>query len=160
MDLLDVLAPVPVSRHGLIRLETARSTEFIDLTDRLQQLVERTRIHCGIVNVQTLHTTTAVVVNELEPLLLDDFSTLLEDAAPRDAAYRHDDLRCRTVNLTPDERVNGHAHCRALLLGSAVSLNVVDGRIRLGRWQRILMAEFDGPRPREISVVVMGEKRS
>ena len=75
-------------------------------------------------------------------------------------AYRHDDLRCRTVNLTPDERVNGHAHCRALLLGSAVSLNVVDGRIRLGRWQRILMAEFDGPRPREISVVVMGERRS
>jgi secondary thiamine-phosphate synthase enzyme len=160
MELLDVLAPVPVSRHALIRFETARPTEFIDLTDRLQQLVERTRIHCGLLNVQTLHTTTAVIVNELEPLLLDDFSTLLEDAAPRDAAYRHDDLSCRTVNLTPEERVNGHAHCRALLLGSAVSLNIVDGRIRLGQWQRVLMVELDGPRTREVSVVVMGEKRS
>ena len=160
MDLLDVLAPVSISRHALIRLETDRPMEFIDLTDRLQQLVERTRVHCGILNVQTLHTTTAVVVNELEPLLLDDFSTLLEEAAPRDATYRHDDLGCRTVNLTADERVNGHAHCRALLLGTAVSLNIVDGRIRLGQWQRILMAELDGPRTREISVVVVGEKRS
>jgi secondary thiamine-phosphate synthase enzyme len=160
MDLLDVLAPVPISCHALIRFDTTRSTEFIDLTDRLQQLVARTRVHCGILNVQTLHTTTAVVVNEMEPLLLDDFSTLLEGAAPRDASYRHDDLRCRTVNLTPDERVNGHAHCQALLLASAVSLNVVDGRIRLGRWQRVLMAELDGPRTREISVVVVGEKRS
>ena len=160
MDLLDVLAPVPISCHALIRLDTTRSTEFIDLTDRLQQLVARTRIHCGILNLQTLHTTTAVVVNELEPLLLEDFEALLEAAAPRNAGYRHDDLRCRTVNLTPDERINGHAHCRAVMLGSAVSLNVVDGRIRLGRWQRVLMAEFDGPRTRELSVVVVGEKRS
>jgi secondary thiamine-phosphate synthase enzyme len=159
IEVLEMLTPISICHHAVIRLNTARPTEFIDLTDRLQQMVARSRIHCGIVNVQTLHTTTAIVVNELEPLLLDDFSTLLEDAAPRAALYRHDDLSRRAVNVTPDERVNGHAHCRALLLGPAVSLNVVGGALRLGPWQRVLMAELDGPRTREISVVVLGERR-
>jgi secondary thiamine-phosphate synthase enzyme len=159
MEILEMLTPVPTYHHALIRLRSDHPTQFIDLTGRLQQIVERARIHCGIVNVQTLHTTTAVVVNELEPLLLDDFATLLDDAAPRHVPYRHDDVRQRTVNVTADERVNGHAHCRALLLGSSVSLNIVDGALRLGQWQRVLMAELDGPRTREISVVVMGERR-
>jgi secondary thiamine-phosphate synthase enzyme len=159
MEILEMLTPVTTCHHALIRLDTEHPTQFIDLTRRLQQIVERARIHCGIVNVQTLHTTTAVVVNELEPLLLDDFSTLLDDAAPRDVAYRHDDVCRRTVNVTVDERVNGHAHCRALLLGSAVSLNVVDGALRLGQWQRVLMVELDGPRTREISVITLGERR-
>src|SRR4029077_12479960 len=97
------------------------------------------------------------VVNELEPLLLDDFSSLLEQAAPHDAAYPPDDASVRTVNLTPDERAHGHSHCSALLLGSSVCLNVVDGRLRLGTWQRILMAELDGPRTRELSVLIVGE---
>jgi secondary thiamine-phosphate synthase enzyme len=158
-ELLDTFTPTSVSHHALIRLETQHPTEFVDLTERLQQMVARARIHCGVVNVQSLHTTVAIVVNELEPLLLDDFAALLEDLSPRASAYRHDDVHRRTVNLTPDERINGHAHCRAVLLGSTASLNVLDGKLRLGRWQRVLMVELDGPRPREISVIVMGERR-
>jgi secondary thiamine-phosphate synthase enzyme len=157
---MDTLAPnLSICRHASIRLNTQHATEFIDLTDRLEALVLRTRIDCGFVNVQTLHTTTAIVVNELEPLLLDDFTSLLEAAAPADLAYRHDDASIRTVNVTPNERVNGHAHCRALLLGSFVCLNVIDGRLQLGRWQRVLMAELDGPRSRDLSVVIVGEAR-
>ena len=67
-------------------------TQFIDLTDRLEALVAEAGIRFGFVNLQTLHTTTAIVVNEREPLLLADFATLLEHAAPRDAGYRHDDV--------------------------------------------------------------------
>ena len=159
IDVLELLTPIPVCHHAAIRIETEERIEFIDLTDRLQRLVARSRVHRGIVNVQALHTTTAIIVNELEPLLLDDFSALLERAAPGASSYCHDDVRRRTVNLTANERVNGHAHCRALLLGSAVSLNVADGRLTLGRWQRVLMVELDGPQPREISVVVLGERR-
>ena len=93
-------------------------------------------VRTGVVNVQTLHTTTAIVVNEHEPLLLADFVALLERAAPRRAEYRHDNWLLRTVNVTGDERANGHGHCRALLLGTSACLNVVDGRLRLGQWQR------------------------
>jgi secondary thiamine-phosphate synthase enzyme len=157
--LLELLTPLSICHHASICLDSERATEFIDLTDRLRQVVSRSRVHAGILNVQSLHTTTALVVNELEPLLLDDFAALLEETAPRTAAYGHDDVDRRKVNLTPDERANGHAHCRALLLGSAVSLNICDGALRLGQWQRVFMVELDGPRPREISVVVMGERR-
>ena len=154
---METLAPTSIYRHTKIRITTECPTQFIDLTDGLEALVAQAGIRFGFVNVQTLHTTTAIVVNEREPLLLFDFATLLENAAPRDAGYRHDDVTTRTVNVTPDERINGHAHCRALLLGPSACLNVIDGNLLLGRWQRVFMVELDGPRAREISVVILGE---
>ena len=156
---MDTLAPTSTCRHTKVRITTNRPTEFIDLTDRLRELVAEAGIRFGFVNVQTLHTTTAIVVNEFEPLLHADFSTLLQNLAPCDTRYRHDDVTARTVNLTADERVNGHAHCRALLLASSACLNVIDGRLLLGRWQRVFMVELDGPRAREVSVVILGEGR-
>jgi secondary thiamine-phosphate synthase enzyme len=156
---MDTLISTATSRHHTIRITTERPTEFIDLTERLRALVEEAGIGVGFINVQALHTTTGILVNELEPLLFADFATLLEGLVPRDAAYQHDDLAIRTVNLTADERINGHAHCRALLMGASVSLNVIDGNIRLGRWQRVLMVELDGPQAREVSVVILGEAR-
>ena len=157
---METLAPVSPCLHQRVRITTDRSTQFIDLTDRLEALVAAAGIRFGFVNVQTLHTTTAIVVNELEPLLLEDFEALLANVAPCGAAYRHDDLGVRTVNVTADERVNGHAHCRALLLAPSACLNVVDGKLLLGQWQRVLMAELDGPRARDVSVIVIGEGRA
>lgn len=74
------------------------------MTDRLQKLVADAGIRSGVLNVQVLHTTTGVIVNAHEPLLLTDFKTLLEGAAPDDGRYRHDDGAARTVNVTPAER--------------------------------------------------------
>jgi secondary thiamine-phosphate synthase enzyme len=156
---METLAPASISRHTTIRITTEHPTDFIDLTGRLEALVAEAGIRVGLVNVQTLHTTTAIVVNEFEPLLLTDFATLLENAAPHDVSYRHDDAAARRVNVNVDERVNGHAHCRALLLGSSVCLNVIDGSLVLGQWQRVLLAELDGPRTREVSVLILGEGR-
>ena len=153
---METFAPTPTCRHTRIRVMTERPTQFIDITERLEALIAGAGIQAGLVNVQTLHTTTAIVVNEHEPLLLADFASLLERAAPRYADYRHDDWLMRTVNVTADERSNGHGHCRALLLGVSACLNVTDGRLQLGCWQRVFLAELDGPREREISVVVLG----
>ena len=151
------LVPNATCHHKTLRIPTVCSTEFFDLTDYLERLVTEAGIRFGFVNVQSLHTTTAIVVNEKEPLLHADFASLLEKAAPQDAGYRHDDPTVRTVNLTPEERVNGHAHCRALLLASSACLNIVDGRLRLGQWQRVFLVELDGPREREISIMLIGE---
>ena len=153
---MHTLAHSPGCRHSRIQVETCRSTEFIDLTDQIEASVSDTGIRDGLVNVQSLHTTTAILVNEHEPLLLTDFATLLDRMAPRHAPYRHDDMAARTVNIAPGERPNGHAHCRALLLGSSACLNLVGGRLQLGRWQRVFLVELDGPRPREVSVQLLG----
>jgi secondary thiamine-phosphate synthase enzyme len=151
------LVPAARCHHSRIRVATDRPTQFIDLTTRIEALAADADIDVGLVNIQSLHTTTAIVVNEHEPLLLTDFEALLTRTAPTDAVYRHDDMDVRTVNLAPGERANGHAHCQALLLGQSASLNLADGRLQLGRWQRVFLVELDGPRVREVSVLILGE---
>jgi secondary thiamine-phosphate synthase enzyme len=154
---METLAPTFIYRHTRVRITTERRTEFIDLTDGLEALVAEARITTGVVNLQSLHTTAAIVVNEGEPLLLGDFEAFLERLAPTGARYEHDDDAIRTVNVMPGERPNGAGHCRALLLAPSASLNVVNGRLMLGRWQRVFLAELDGPRERDLSVLMMGE---
>jgi len=155
---MHTLTPVSACRHTTtIRITTTQATQFIDLTDRLERVVADADLRFGIVNVQTLHTTTAIIVNEHEPLLLADFRALFEAVAPDAGRYQHDDVHARTVNVTEAERPNGHAHCRALLLPPSVCLNVTGGRLLLGRWQRVFLVELDGPREREISVLIFGE---
>src|SRR5262245_60982961 len=117
---MEIATPASACRLASINLATERPTQFVDLTDRVQAYVAESRVRLGLVNIQTLHTTTAVVVNEHEPLLLADFAAALEHLVPAGVRYRHDDVRVRTVNLTAGEQPNGHAHCRALLLPSSV----------------------------------------
>jgi secondary thiamine-phosphate synthase enzyme len=153
---MDTLASARICHHTSLRIATSRPTEFLDLTDQLERLVSDSHLDVGVLTVQTRHTTTALIVNEHEPLLLADFEQLLERAAPRELAYWHDELPLRP-GVSPDEPRNGHAHCRALLLPSSALLTIAAGRLQLGRWQRVFLVEFDGPRERELSVVIMGE---
>jgi len=148
-----------IDPHGAsmrLRLTTAAECQVVDLTDHLEDFLRRTGMHRGGLLVHTLHTTTAVLVNEQEPLLHGDLFRQLERLAPRDLAYDHDDSTRRVVNRTESERTNGHAHCRAMLLGSTVSLPIIDGRLALGRWQRVLFVELDGPQERTVIATVTG----
>jgi secondary thiamine-phosphate synthase enzyme len=142
--------------HRAFDLVTRRRVEFVDVTDRIAELVLRGGLMSGIVNVQTRHTTTGIVLNEHEPLLLTDMREALDRHAPRTRRYRHDDLALRTANLQPGERRNGHAHCQALVLGASETLNVTSGRMQLGRWQRIFFVELDGGQLRQVSVMLLG----
>lgn len=145
--------------HEWVELETRRQVEFVDITGQVAAALDARGAGTGLVNLQTLHTTTGLVVNEAEPLLLSDFAFTLDRVAPRWAAYHHDDFVRRTVNLTDGERVNGHAHCQALVLPSSSCLNVAAGALVLGRWQRVFFVELDGPQTRRISVAFHGERR-
>jgi secondary thiamine-phosphate synthase enzyme len=156
---MQIVAPTPACRHTTVRVHTEQPTQFVDLTAELEAFVEASGIHWGILNVQSLHTTTAIVVNEHDPLLLTDIAGLLERLAPLDAVYRHDNVTLRTANCVLGEPPNGHSHCRAVLLGSTAALNVVDGTLQLGRWQRVFLVELDGPRTREVSVLLVGDGR-
>jgi secondary thiamine-phosphate synthase enzyme len=154
---METLTTAPACRHSRFQISTRQPGEFVDLTERLQRLIAEAAIGVGILNVQTLHTTTAIVINEHEPLLLADFAAMLEAAAPQDRCYRHDDWSRRTVNVVGGERANGHSHCRALMLPTSVCLNISGGRLVLGRWQRVFFVELDGPREREVSALTFGE---
>ena len=153
---MELLALESSSQCTTFAITTYRPTEFVDLTERIEAVIAETGLRQGVVNIQSLHTTAAIVVNEHEPLLLTDFAALLDRSAPRNVGYQHDDEAQRTVNLAPGERANGHAHCQALLLGTSVCLNVVRGQLHLGVWQRVFLVELDGPRRREVSVMAVG----
>ena len=146
-------AAVRVCRD-LVHIRTEEPLQFIDLTELVAERVRRSGVSEGMVTVQTRHTTTAIVVNENEPRLLDDLRDLLECWAPAGRLYRHNDLASREAPA--DEKPNGHAHARALLLGISVCLNIAEGRIDLGPWQSVFLVELDGPRKRTMSVQVLG----
>ena len=140
------------------RLEfaTSEATEFIDLTDRIRERVMQAGLRTGRVHLQSLHTTVGLCVNENEPLLHRDFEAMLERIAPIGAGYEHDDFM-RRFDIAVDEPVNGHAHCRQLLLSAFLTLLVEEGQLVLGRWQSVFAVELDGPRHRELALQVEGE---
>lgn len=140
-----------------LTVATARATEFIDVTDLVAKVVRDVGLVDGVVHVQTRHTTTGLLVNEAEPRLLEDLAGRLACWAPLDLPYAHDDLTRRTVNVLGErERRNGQAHCRAALFRTTETLFVIGGRLSLGRWQRLLFAELDGPQSREVVVLCTG----
>ena len=139
-----------------IRFETTHATEFVDITDRLRQEVRQAGMRMGRLHLQSLHTTVGLAVNENEPLLLRDFEVLLNRLAPANAGYEHDDF-ARRYDISIDESINGHAHCRQLLLTGFATLLVEDGDLVLGRWQSVFAVELDGPRHRELAVQLDGE---
>lgn len=142
-----------------LEVSTRDSVQVVDLTARIEVFLRAAGLEAGWVNVQSRHTTAGIAVNENEPLLLQDLLALLERLAPRGPGYAHDALHLRP-GVPPEERPNGHAHAKALLLRTAETVNVSGGRLQLGRFQRVLLVELDGPREREVSVLALGEKRA
>ncbi|HKW06471.1 MAG TPA: secondary thiamine-phosphate synthase enzyme YjbQ [Candidatus Dormibacteraeota bacterium] len=143
-------------KSARVGFSTSAATEFVDLTARIRDEIARSGLRNGRVHLQSLHTTVGLAVNENEPLLLHDFKAMLERLAPAGAGYEHDDFD-RRFDIPLDEPVNGHAHCRQLLLGAFLTLLVEDGRLVLGRWQSVFAVELDGPRDGQIAMQVDGE---
>ena len=143
-------------------LDTEHCGLFIDLTDDVVKVVERSEVREGMAVVYSPHTTCAVLINERESGFIEDFGQMLDTIAPRDGIYyRHDDLSIRTEGLEgdPHQVPNGHSHCRAALMGSASqTIPVVDGKLTLGRWQKIFFCELDRARQRKVFIQVIGEE--
>ena len=139
-----------------ISLETKESFDIIDITERIKRFVQESKIENGLINIQTLHTTAKIFVNENEPELLKDIKNHLEKLAPKKNEYYHDDFNVRTVNMCENECANGHSHCKAIHLPTSVSLNIVFNKLQLGAWQRILFIELDRARKRKVGIQVIG----
>lgn len=134
-------------------IETTKRVEMRDLTALVQEMVRNAEVEAGLVTVSSMHTTTAIFVNEPQTALLDDIEQLLERLAPRGEEWKHNDPR-----YSDCDRQNADAHLRAIVLGSSVTLQVADGDLVMGQWQRILMAELDGPRTRQLVLQILAPR--
>jgi secondary thiamine-phosphate synthase enzyme len=132
--------------------------EFVDVTARLHAAVAESLIAEGLLMIQSRHTTAGLLINEHEPLLLEDLAELFERLVPAHLAYRHDDFHRRFGDAASTERVNGHAHCRAALLRTSEYLAISNGELSLGCWQRVLFVDFDGGQQRELWLTLLGRR--
>jgi len=130
---------------------TEDRTQLLNITDRINELVRKSGVRDGIIHLQSLHTTTALFLNEWQDALLHDVKVFLDQAVPRESYYRHND-----PEWSDCERQNADSHLRGMMLGQTLCLQVRNASVLLGTWQKILLAEFDGPRSRSVAVQIMG----
>ncbi|MDV5120527.1 MAG: secondary thiamine-phosphate synthase enzyme YjbQ [Candidatus Scalindua sp.] len=115
-------------------LQTSKRNEFIDITSRIQDVIEE--VSEGVITVYSPHTTTAVTINEnADPDVPRDILKKLEELIPQRDNFSH-------------MEGNSDAHIKASLFGSSVRVIIKDSQLLLGTWQSIFFCEFDGPRTR------------
>src|SRR4051812_34335143 len=132
-------------------IDTDQRVELVDLTNRIMEFVRRFQVTEGIVSIWSMHTTCTLLINEFQVALLSDIKRFLEQMVARDAEYMHND-----PNHSDCDRMNADSHLRAMLLGHNLTLQISGGEVVLGQWQRILMAELDGPRARSLRIQIFG----
>ena len=140
-----------VVRGDTLTVETQERIELTDVTDRVSALVRASAVREGIISLWSMHTTFAVFMNESQKALHADIKRLLESMVDRDADWMHND-----PDHSDCDRLNADAHLRAMLLGHSLTLQISGGELVLGQWQRVLVAELDGPRSRSLRLQVIG----
>ena len=130
---------------------TSDRTQLLNITERINEIVRKSGIREGLVHLQSLHTTTAVFLNEWQDALIEDARACLEQLVRREQYWRHNDPQ-----YSDCERSNADSHLRGMLLGQTLCLQVRNASVLLGTWQSIIFAEFDGPRSRSLAIQVSG----
>jgi len=128
----------------IVRLATQKEGEILDITDKVQTIVENGNIQNGVVFLFVPGSTAALTTIEYEPGLLVDLPSILERIAPRDGSYEHEKRW---------HDGNGHSNIRASLIGPDLSVPFERKKLMLGTWQQIVFIEFD-VRPRDRAVIV------
>ena len=127
--------------------ETDKPREYINITDSVADVVERSGIREGFALVSAMHITAGVYVNDAEPGIIRDIDEMLERLAPSGRDYHH--------HRTGES--NGDAHLKSLLIHHEVIVPVTGCQLDLGPWQQIYYAEFDGQRKKRVVIKVIGE---
>ncbi|MEG3224086.1 MAG: hypothetical protein BME94_00825 [Methanobacteriales archaeon Met13] len=130
----------------ILDIHTSQRLEILDITRPVEETVTISGFKVGIVNIYSRHSTSAIVINENEAGLVEDFQVALEKLIPTGAGYLHN----RIDN-------NADSHIRSFLVGGSETIPIEDARMMLGTWQSIFFVELDGPRHRKITVTVVGD---
>ena len=128
-------------------ISTSRRTQAIDITRKVEEIVEKSKVKNGICQIFLPHATAGIVLEEAESGLIRDIEEDVKNRFPKGAGYEHDRI---------DD--NADSHLASGFIGQSRILPVKDGRIVRGTWQRPLVLEFDGPRSmRRVFIPVIGE---
>jgi len=128
-------------------VQTKEKREFLNITPNIKAALEKSGIRDGIILVSSLHSNSALFINDDEPGLLQDISEWADRLAPLGPDYQH----------SARSESNAGAHLQNLLLHHQSIISVADGKVELGPWQNVIYAELDGQRPKRILIKILGE---
>jgi secondary thiamine-phosphate synthase enzyme len=132
----------------VVAITTHAQTELIDITSKIDDVIQSEGMREGLCFLYVPHTTAAITINEsADPHVRADILMILNQIVPWEAGYRH-------------REGNSPAHVKASLLGASQVVGVENGRMLLGTWQGIFFCEFDGPRKRKLHITLMPKKAS
>lgn len=128
-----------------ITLSTRERLSLVDITEQVSSFVRECRMESGICLVNSLHSTTAIIVNERESGLMEDILRKVREEFPKGAGWRHDRI---------DD--NADAHLTSIFLGHSKTFPIRNGSLVRGTWQNIFLLELDGPRTRRVIIEAIG----
>lgn len=130
-----------------IEIDSRGMNDYIDITPEVNKILKRSGIKKGMICLHEMHTTGAIVIQEDDSDMHKDTIDIMNDLIPLKRSYRH--------NYEGNE--NATAHIKNQIMGSNVSIPIIDGKLALGTWQRIFFIEFFRARHRKIAVSITGE---
>ena len=126
---------------------TQKRIEFVNITDKVEEIVKKSGVKEGLALVNAMHITASVFINDNEAGLIEDYKEWLTKLVDPRAYYKH--------NLTGED--NAYAHLMRTIMGREVVVAVTNGKLDFGPWEQIFYAEFDGQRKKRVIVKVIGE---
>ena len=127
--------------------DTQKRIEFINISDKIEQIVKKSGIREGLILVNAMHITASVFINDNESGLIEDYKEWLTKLVDPKGYYKH--------NLTGED--NAYAHLMRTIMGREVVVAITNGKLDFGPWEQIFYAEFDGQRKKRVMVKVIGE---
>ncbi|MBJ6727884.1 secondary thiamine-phosphate synthase enzyme YjbQ [Geomesophilobacter sediminis] len=129
-----------------LNLKSRERSEMIDITERIEEMIDNLRVASGCCDLFVMHTTAGLTVNEgADPAVKRDIISFLDRAVPHNSPY-----------FTHAEG-NAAAHVKASIMGSSLRLFIDKGKLLLGTWQAVYFCEFDGPRDRKVAIRIVTE---
>jgi len=125
--------------------------DLIDLTQRVREMFNGSMVKEGMLYLHSMHTTTAIMINEWQQALLDDLKAFLRDVVDDKDYFWHND-----PEHSDCVRSNASSHLRSSLLSHNVMVPIAEGKLVLGQWQSIIFAELDGPQKRSVFAQIIG----
>jgi secondary thiamine-phosphate synthase enzyme len=129
-----------------IIIRTEKEKEILNITDKVQEEIEKSGIKEGIVLVNSMHITSSIFINDEESGLKEDFMEWLEKLAP-EGDYKHHQTG----------ETNADAHLKRTIMGRESVVAITNGKLDFGPWEQIFYGEFDGRRDKRVLVKVIGE---
>lgn len=134
----------------LIRLLTKQYNQMICISSEIQAIVKKSGIQNGLITIQTMHTTTGIMMNEQLECLESDIQCFFDELVPEEKAYAH----ARMLDDYGSTAGNPTGHLKSILCGNHCHLFLVDGEIVKGGAQEVYFVEFDGPAQRKVLVMI------